>query len=137
MVHLFLTCLALASGPGPEVIGGSPPVEVQDTLPSRWVLSAQGSEARYRVREQLAGFDFPNDAVGVTRELTGSLALGPQGAISSSDSEFRVQLGSLTTDNERRDRFVRRRTLEVDRYPEAVLVPRRFIDLPSPLPDSA
>jgi len=29
-------------------------------------LAPAGNEARYRVREQLAGVDLPNDAVGVT-----------------------------------------------------------------------
>jgi polyisoprenoid-binding protein YceI len=107
-----------------------------DTAPTRWVLSSQGSEARYRVREQLAGFDFPNDAVGASGEITGTLVLGPEGAIVSRGSEFRVRLVSLTTDNERRDGYVRQRILEVEEFPEAVLVPRRFVNLPHPLSES-
>ena len=125
--HASLDLLAL----GPEVQESSP-----DTAATRWVLSSQESEARYRVREQLAGFDLPNDAVGATREVAGLLVLSPDGASILGGSEFRVQLASLTTDNERRDGYVKGRTLEVEQYPEAVLVPRRFVNLPQPLPES-
>jgi len=110
--------------------------KTQDTANGRWVLSSQESEARYRVQEQLAGFDLPNDAVGATREITGRITIAPDGSIVSDESEVRVQLGSLATDNDRRDGYVRRRTLEVEQYPEAVLVPRRFVNLSYPLPVS-
>ena len=151
MFHAFLTGLVLTLGssaglpsnhfhqgpPRPSFVGGQLNQETSpDTTPARWVLSETGSEARYRVREQLAGFDFPNDAVGVTEDITGAIVLGPDGAVISEGSEFRIQLASLTTDNERRDGYVQRRTLEVERYPEAVLVPRRFVNLPHPIPES-
>ena len=35
------------------------------------VVAPEGNEVRYRVREQLAGFDLPNDAVGATGHVTG------------------------------------------------------------------
>lgn len=131
MFRLFLTGLVLTLGPAVAAQEIS-----QDTTNGRWVLSAGESEARYRVKEQLAGFDLPNDAVGATREITGTITLAPDGSIVSGQSEVRVQLGSLTTDNDRRDGYVRSRTLEVEQYPEAVLVPRRFLNLPKPLPVS-
>lgn len=102
----------------------------------RWVLQAEDSEARYRVREQLAGFDLPNDAVGVTRVLSGTLVLTADGSLVAEESVFKVDLTTLTTDQQMRDNYVRRRTLEVEQYPEATFVPRRFVDLPSPLPTS-
>lgn len=107
-----------------------------DTLPARWVLQAEESEARYRVREQLAGFDFPNDAVGSTRVMSGRLVLTADGGIAAEESFFRVDLTTLVTDNDRRDNYVRRRTLEVEQHPEAVFIPRRFENLPTPLPTS-
>jgi len=100
------------------------------------VLQPEESEARYRVREQLAGFDFPNDAVGSTRRVSGALVLAEDGSIVPGESSFRVDLTTLVTDNEMRDNYVRRRTLEVEQYPEAVFVPKRFIGLPSPLPST-
>jgi polyisoprenoid-binding protein YceI len=105
-----------------------------DTLPTRWVLQAESSEARYRVREQLAGFDFPNDAVGTTNSLSGAIVFTADGTILLDQSVFRVDLASLATDNDRRDNYVRQRTLEVEEYPEAVLNPRRFVGLPFPMP---
>jgi polyisoprenoid-binding protein YceI len=106
----------------------------QDAPTMRWVLVSEDSEARYRVREQLAGFDFPNDAVGTTRQVSGEIHLAEGGAVVPDGSIISVDLASLTTDNQRRDGYVRRRTLEVDRYPTAVLVPNRMEGLPFPLP---
>jgi polyisoprenoid-binding protein YceI len=127
LTHLLLAGFMLAPGPGPILIQDVP----SDTAVV-WTLDPERSEARYRVREQLAGFDFPNDAVGSTSDLTGIITLDASGAVLSGDSEFRIQLASLRTDNERRDRYVRGRTLEVEQYPEAILVPRRFVGLDDP-----
>ena len=38
-----------------------------------YVVAPTGNEARYKVREQLAGFDLPNEVVGTTNEVTGRL----------------------------------------------------------------
>ena len=141
MFSAFMASLAWALGSAsgiPSIQAHLAPAQeaVGDTTAVVWVLTRQGSEARYRVREQLAGFDFPNDAVGATEDITGAITLDPGGTIVSERSEFRIQLASLTTDNERRDGYVQRRTLEVEEYPEAVLVPLGFVNLPSPLPQS-
>src|ERR1051325_10373757 len=47
--------------------------------PIRLVLAPDGTEARYRVREQLAELSLPSDAVGVTHDVTGRLGPGAQG----------------------------------------------------------
>src|SRR3569832_1864906 len=47
----------------------------------RYVVAPTGNEARYRVREQLAGFDLPNAAVGVTKDVTGLVVVEPDGKI--------------------------------------------------------
>ena len=107
-----------------------------DTVPTRWVVSPENSEARYLVREQLAGFDFPNDAVGKTNAVAGAVVLADDGSVVSDQSEFRVQLTTLATDNQRRDGYVRSRTLEVEEFPEAVLVPVRFLGLSGPIPET-
>jgi len=111
-------------------------VSSANTEATRWVVSAENSEARYRVREQLAGFDLPNDAVGKTNAVAGTVVLADDGSVVSDQSEIRVQLNTLATDNQRRDGYVRSRTLEVEEYPEAVLVPIRFLGLPGPIPDT-
>jgi polyisoprenoid-binding protein YceI len=100
----------------------------------RLVPAAEGNEVRYRVREQLAGVNFPNDAVGVTGDVTGVLVLDPAGRLVPGESRFTVGLASLTSDQSRRDNFIRTRTLEVAEHPTAQLVVTALDGLPSPLP---
>jgi polyisoprenoid-binding protein YceI len=102
----------------------------------RLVLAPEGNEARYRVREQLAEVPLPNDAVGTTKTLTGSIVLDADGGLVPGESRFTVDLTPLTSDRERRDRYVQRRILETDQYPTAVLVPTELRGVPVPLPTS-
>ena len=97
---------------------------------------ASGSEARYRVREQLAFLDFPNDAVGVTQDVEGKLVLGPDGAVSADDSLIRVDLSTLQSDEDRRDNYVRSRTLGTSQYPHTDFVPTAISGLQWPLPST-
>ena len=97
---------------------------------------ADGSEARYRVKEQLAFLDFPNDAVGVTQDVEGKLVLGPDGAVSAEDSLIRVDLSTLQSDEDRRDNYVRNRTLGTGQYPHTDFVPATISGLQWPLPST-
>jgi polyisoprenoid-binding protein YceI len=106
----------------------APPVTV------RLVVAPEGNEARYRVREQLAGVDLPNDAVGRTTAVTGVLVLDKTGAIVASQSEFTIDLSTLASDQARRDNYVRRNTLLTAEYPRAVFVPTAVSGLTFPLP---
>ncbi len=94
------------------------------------------SEVRYRVREQLARLNFPTDAVGSTRAISGTLALDPQGKLLPEHSSFEVDLSTLKSDEGRRDNFLRQNTLETARYPHARFVPKAVDGLPVPLPDA-
>lgn len=104
--------------------------------PVRYTVVAERSEARYRIREQLAGVNFPNDAVGTTRAIEGGIAFDAQGRIVAGQSRFTVDLRTLTSDQPRRDGYVRRNTLETERYPMAVFVPTDVRGLSVPLPQS-
>jgi polyisoprenoid-binding protein YceI len=94
------------------------------------------SEARYRVREQLAGADLPNDAVGRTKDFTGTLVIKPDGSIGSAESKFVVSMGTLASDQSMRDNFVRGNVLQTNQYASAIFVPKQASGLPSPLPQS-
>jgi len=94
-----------------------------------------GSTAEYRVREQLARLNFPNDAVGTTDKFTGSLVVGPGGVVTAR-SKLTVDLRALQSDADRRDAFLRENTLHTNRFPLAEFVPRRQQGLPSALPSS-
>jgi polyisoprenoid-binding protein YceI len=104
----------------------------------RFVVAPTGNEARYRVREQLAGLDLPNDAIGVTHDVQGMLMVEPNGTIISDSSRITVNVTGLKTDKDRRDKFIRTKTLETDKYPTVVLIPRSFRGLSArPGSDSA
>jgi len=102
--------------------------------PVRLVVAADGNEARYRVREQLVGVDFPNDAVGATKEITGRIVLGADGKIAKDQSKITVNVASLKSDRERRDGFLRHGALGTDSFPTVTLVPTDVRGLPSPVP---
>lgn len=102
----------------------------------RFVLVPEKSEARFRVREQLVNVSLPSDAIGRTREFTGTLVVNPDGTIVSPDSKFVVNMGTLATDRSQRDNFIKRSVLQTDQYPTAVFVPTQVTGLPSPLPQS-
>jgi polyisoprenoid-binding protein YceI len=103
---------------------------------TRLVLAATGNEARYRVREQLAGVDFPNDAVGVTSAITGEIVLDDAGKVIPGRSKITVDLRTLKSDRERRDGFIQRRTLETETHPMAVLEVTGITGLAHPLATS-
>ena len=100
-----------------------PPVARQAKAPTRFVLAIDGNEARYRVREQLAGIDFPSDAVGKTAQVQGSLLIGADGKLVRDSSRFTIDLRTLESDQTRRDNFIRRNTIQTDSFPNAVFVP--------------
>ncbi len=116
----------------PSTLPASPDAGAERTI---FVVISEESEARYRVREQLVGVDLPNDAVGTTRAITGVLVI-EGGRVVPEASRFQVDLRTLTSDQARRDNFIRRNTLQADRYPYAVFIPREIQGLPSPLPTS-
>ncbi len=103
---------------------------------TRLVVGATGNEARYRVREQLAGLEFPNDAVGVTSAVSGEIVLDGSGQVQADRSTIVVDLRTLKSDKDRRDGYVQRRTLETEQFPEAVLRVTGLGTLPHPLPTS-
>lgn len=90
------------------------------------------SSAEYRVREQLARFNFPNDAVG-TAPLAGRLVINHDGTLGEGDA-LTVDLRRLMSDSSRRDSFIRENTLQTSRFPLAEFVPRRVAGLPLPIP---
>lgn len=102
----------------------------------RFDIVPEESEARYRVQEQLAGFALPNDAVGSTQAISGMVVISQDGSIDTSASKFEVDLSTLTSDQSRRDNYLRSNTLRTNQYPLAVFVPDQVTGLPQDLPQS-
>jgi polyisoprenoid-binding protein YceI len=118
-----------AQTPAPGGRGGPPP---DPTKPQKLEIT-QGTKARYRVTEQLAGISFPNDAVGTTETITGAIIVNPDGSFAAG-SKLTVDLRTLTSDQSMRDGYIQNRTLETAKFPMLEVVPKRAVGLPSPLP---
>ena len=120
MKSLFLAPLAIAA------VAGTTPARAQSpakTETVRYVVAPAGNEARYRVREQLAGFDLPKDAIGATKNVTGRIVIGSDGKVVKESSKLIIELSTLKSDQGRRDNFLRRSTLETSKFPRAEMVP--------------
>ena len=137
-----------ASAPTTAPIATTPPASATPTVAAtaatpagdpvvdgvRLALVEGASEARFRAREQLAGQSLPNEAVGRTRAVTGSLVLRSDGTIVAEQSKFTVDLRTLQSDQSRRDNYIKRNTLQTDQFPYAEFVPREIRGLPDTLP---
>src|SRR3989442_11428616 len=140
-VALGIGYFVVFAGSSPQKLALSSPTATpsstasSDSTPSAaagtWTV-ASGSQAGYRVREQLAGLSAPSDAVGRTSSVRGSIT------IAASGSTYRVTAGSitvdvntLTSDRSMRDQRIHRMGLESDRYPTATFVIGNPITLPS------
>jgi polyisoprenoid-binding protein YceI len=124
--------LTLAGGQQAPAGGraGAPPPD--RTKPHKLEITA-GTKARYKVTEQLAGINFPSEAVGTTESITGAIVVNPDGSIAP-DSKLTVDLRTLTSDQSLRDGYIQQRTLETEKFPTLVIVPKRLVGLPAPLP---
>ena len=98
------------------------------------VTMEEGTRGRYRVRERLAGRDFPNDAVGETPDASGSIVFNAEGVIQPDRSRLTVNVQTLRSDQDRRDRYIRGNSLETNRFPTVEFVVRAAPGLPWPLP---
>ncbi|HYN06310.1 MAG TPA: YceI family protein [Vicinamibacterales bacterium] len=110
---------------------GAPPAP-DKTKPHKLEVTS-GTRARYKVTEQLAGISFPSEAVGTTEAITGAIVVNPDGTIGA-DSKLTVDLKTLASDQSMRDGYIQTRTLETDKFPTLVIVAKRAVGLPAPLP---
>lgn len=130
-VLVLLTTLAATT-----TVGARGAALAQGRGPVRYEVVPDESEVRYRVREQLVGLSFPNDAVGATSAVEGAIVFDAQGRLVPGDSRFTVDLRTVRSDEGRRDNYVRRNTLETERYPTVTFAPAEARGLPVPLPTS-
>jgi polyisoprenoid-binding protein YceI len=91
------------------------------------------SIGRFRVREQFARVSLPNDAVGTTKKVAGSVVFDGSGAVLANQSKITVDLLSLISDEDERDEFLRTNSLESEKFPLAELVVRETPGMPWPI----
>lgn len=130
---------AVAQGPGgggPRPGGQGGPGQMPPAPPptaGAKLEIADGSSASYKVNEQFVGISFPNDAIGTTTGVSGTLNIAADGSIAPG-SKLTVDLKGLKSDQDMRDNFVRTRTLETDKYPNAEFVPTKITGIPTMIP---
>jgi polyisoprenoid-binding protein YceI len=120
-----------AQAPGPRGPGRMGPPAPPPTAGAN--LQIVDGSASYQVTEQLVGIDFPNQAIGTSTAVTGTLDIAPDGSIAPG-SKLTVDLRDLKSDQEMRDGFIQKRTLQTDQYPMAVFVPTKMEGMPLMIP---
>jgi polyisoprenoid-binding protein YceI len=84
-----------------------------------WTVSS-GSQAGYRVREQLANLPAQSDAVGRTSDVTGSITLETSGATTTlSAGTITVNTTTIVSDKNQRDNRMRTDGLQTDQFTTA------------------
>lgn len=100
-------------------------------LAGTWAV-ADGSEAGYRVREQLANLPAESDAVGRTGDVTGSITIVASGnAAQLTDGAIEVDTTTITSDEGRRDDRLRSEGLETDAFPTATFTITAPVEIPA------
>lgn len=99
----------------------------------RLYVIGEGSTASYRIGERLAGAE--STAVGSTDQIAGNIALNLNDPSLSRLGEMVVNIESLTSDSDLRDKRIRLDHLESQEHPLAVFVAETLSGLPNELVD--
>ena len=121
--------------PTPASTAAAPAPPSEATQSATAFVLGEGTAARYKVEEVLASQGF-KVATGETSEVVGRIVFDADGAIFADESSIVIQAGTLKTDNDRRDRYVREQTLQTANYPEIIFRPTSAEGLPSPLSEA-
>jgi polyisoprenoid-binding protein YceI len=100
------------------------------------ITVTEGSKALYRINEQLARRDLPNDAVGTTSDVEGQIVFSDDGTVDAEQSKITVGVRSLRSDSDRRDSYIQRNSLESNQYPEVTIAVTEIRGVSWPLPTS-
>lgn len=97
----------------------------------QWV-TAEGSQAGYRVREKLARLPAQSDAVGRTTAVSGGMTVtNSTSGFVARDVRIEVDLTKLESDESRRDNRIRTQGLESDRFPRATFASTADVAVPA------
>jgi polyisoprenoid-binding protein YceI len=136
LVGVLLAATALPAHAQRRGAAKTTPAKAAAEAPVRYETGPTGNAARYRVRERLAGKTLDNDAVGETTQVSGTLVLDAGGQVVADSSRFSATVAGLTSDEKRRDRYVRNRILVTDSFPTTTFQATAVRGLPAPLPTS-
>jgi polyisoprenoid-binding protein YceI len=99
-----------------------------DDIEGEWTVAPGDSFVGYRVREKLAFLPAPNDAVGRTSTIEGTMTVS---ATAVENGTITADLRDLSSDESRRDQTIRTTGLESESFPEAIFELTSPIDLGS------
>jgi polyisoprenoid-binding protein YceI len=104
---------------------------VEGEVAGTWTVT-DGSEAGYRVREQLASLAAESDAVGRTSDVTGSIMIVEAGdGAQLSAGEIAIDTTTIASDEDRRDDRLRTEGLQTDQFPTATFTLTQPVDDPA------
>lgn len=115
---------------GPEASGATP-VGGAEAVAGTWTV-VEGSEAGYRVREQLANLPAESDAVGRTTSVAGSITLVAAGdGAQLTAGSIDVDTTTIASDESRRDDRMRTEGLQTETFPTATFTITAPVDIPA------
>ena len=91
----------------------------------------QNSTAEYQVTETFADVPNPVKAIGKTKNISGEIKF-ENNQLNSNLSTIKIDLRKLTSDSERRDNYIKKRTLDTSNYPYAIFRIDSITGLPLP-----
>lgn len=101
------------------------------TVAGTWNVTT-GSQAGYRVREQLANLPAQSDAVGRTDKVTGTITIDGDGATAKlTAASLEVDMTSITSDKSMRDNRLRSDGLQTDAFPTATFKLTQPVAIPA------
>ncbi len=96
-----------------------------------WTVTT-GTEAGYRVRERLANLDAESDAVGRTKDVTGSISLAVDGGTTTlTAGTIEVNTTTITSDKSMRDNRLRNEGLQTDTFQTASFTLTKPVEVPA------
>ncbi len=128
------TATTAGDASAPTVVAGPATTAATEAVPDAgvdgtWTVTDE-SEFGYRVEEVLFGVN--TTAAGRGNEISGSMTIA---GTTVTDAAFTVDVGSITSDESRRDNQFRGRIMSVDQFPEATFTltaPIEFGTVPAP-----
>ena len=107
------------SAASPDSGASADPGSGSGDIAGNWSVTT-GSQAGYRVREQLANLPAESDAVGRTDKVSGSITVTTVGSASTvTAATLQVDTTSISSDRPQRDNRLRTEGLQTDSYPTA------------------
>lgn len=121
-----------AAAPSDAAASTAPSSAAADGAVAGTWTDTTGSEAGYRVREQLASLPAESDAIGRTSDVTGSITVVDVGdGAQLTAGDISIDTTTIASDENRRDNRMRTEGLQTDQFPTASFTLTQPVDIPA------